>query len=151
MKLAVFLSIMGLSLVWFASKRMDDKSRGNGSTQEFPEVGTVIAKPVRGIRHRPRRAHALEVTGGPGTKGNHPLERDSIVVGRASTADVQLDSDEVSRMHCRLLRIDDEYVIEDQGSRNGIYVNGLKVHSAVLRDGDELQLGDVILQYREGN
>lgn len=130
---------------------MDDRKRGTGSTQEFPELGTVIAKPVRGIRHRPRRAHALEVTGGPAPRGTHVLERDAIAIGRSTQADVQLDSDEVSRMHCRLLRIDDEYLIEDQGSRNGIYVNGLKVHSAVLRDGDEVQLGDVIMQYREGN
>jgi pSer/pThr/pTyr-binding forkhead associated (FHA) protein len=125
--------------------------KGTSSTQEFPELGTVIAKPVRGIRHRPRRAHALEITAGPTGRSTHLLERDSLVLGRSSSADVQLDSEEVSRMHCRLLRIDEEYVIEDQGSRNGIYVNGLKVHAAVLRDGDELQLGDVILQYREGN
>jgi pSer/pThr/pTyr-binding forkhead associated (FHA) protein len=130
---------------------MNDRKSGTGSTQEFPELGTVIAKPVRGIRHRPRRAHALEVTAGPTQKGVHLLERDAIMLGRSSQADVQLDSDEVSRMHCRLLRIDEEYVIEDQGSRNGIYVNGLKVHSAVLRDGDEVQMGDVIMQYREGN
>jgi pSer/pThr/pTyr-binding forkhead associated (FHA) protein len=129
----------------------DDTKRGTHNTQELPELGTVIAKPVRGIRHRPRRAHALEITGGPAARNTFPLDRDSIAMGRSSQADVQLDSDEVSRMHCRLLRIDDEYVIEDQGSRNGIYVNGLKVHSAVLRDGDELQLGDVLMQYREGN
>ena len=33
---------------------------------------------------------------------------------------------------------------------NGIVLNGLKVHSAVLRDGDQVQLGDVVLSYREG-
>lgn len=125
--------------------------RKTSSTQEFPELGTVVAKPVRGIRHRPRRAHALQVTQGPVAHATHLLERDSITVGRSSTCEVQLDSEEVSRTHCRLARVDDEYVIEDAGSRNGIYVNGLKVRSAVLRDGDELQLGDVILQYREGS
>lgn len=130
---------------------MDDTKRGTGSTHEFPELGTVIAKPVRGIRHRPRRAHALEVVGGPVSRDTHLLERDSVVIGRSSQADVHLESEEVSRMHCRLLRVDDEYLIEDQGSRNGIYLNGLKVHSATLRDGDEVQLGDVIMQYREGN
>jgi hypothetical protein len=29
-------------------------------------------------------------------------------------------------------------------------LNGLKVHSAILRDGDQVQLGDVVLAYREG-
>jgi pSer/pThr/pTyr-binding forkhead associated (FHA) protein len=79
------------------------------------------------------------------------LDRDRMTIGRAAGAGLLLDSDEVSRNHATLTRLDDEYTIEDLGSRNGIYLNGLKVHSAVLRDGDELQLGDVFLLYHEGN
>ena len=37
----------------------------------------------------------------------------------------------------------------DQNSANGVYLNGTKTHSAVLRDGDQLQLADVVLIYRE--
>ena len=125
--------------------------KSRSPTNEFPELGTVVAKPVVGIRIRPRRAHALEVTRGPGSGTRHVLERDALSVGRSSGLDVHLDSEEVSRNHARLGRVDDEYVIEDLGSRNGIYLNGLKVHSAVLRDGDELQLGDVFLLYHEGS
>ena len=121
-------------------------------TMEFPDgPGTRINKPVKGVRVRPRRAHAIELTRGPGAPGRLALDRDRITIGRAAGAGLLLDSDEVSRNHATLTRLDDEYTIEDLGSRNGIYLNGLKVHSAVLRDGDELQLGDVFLLYHEGN
>jgi pSer/pThr/pTyr-binding forkhead associated (FHA) protein len=53
-------------------------------------------------------------------------------------------------MHARLQRLDDEYSVEDLDSRNGVFLNGLRVHSAVLRDGDQLQLGDAVFTYTEG-
>jgi pSer/pThr/pTyr-binding forkhead associated (FHA) protein len=49
-----------------------------------------------------------------------------------------------------LTRQGDEYIALDLGSRNGIYLNGIRIHSAVLREGDQLQLGEVILLYHEG-
>lgn len=113
--------------------------------------GTRINKPVKGVRVRPRRAHALEITAGPVQPQRVLLDRDRLSIGRAQGTGLQLDSDEVSRNHCSLTRLDDEYTIEDLQSRNGIYLNGVKVHAAVLRDGDELQLGDVFLLYHEGN
>lgn len=103
------------------------------------------------MRVRQKRAHVLEQTKGPGSPRRFPLERDLLRLGRNPGLEVHLDSEEVSRTHARLLRADDEYTIEDSDSRNGIYLNGLKVHAAVLRDGDELQLGDVFLTYHEGS
>ena len=121
-------------------------------TLEFHDgPGTRINKPVKGVRVRPRRAHALEITSGPVPPARVPLDRDRITIGRSQGVGLQLDSDEVSRNHAQLTRLDDEYTIEDLQSRNGIYLNGLKVHSAMLRDGDELQLGDVFLTYHEGS
>ena len=121
-------------------------------TLEFHDgPGTRINKPVKGVRVRPRRAHALEITQGPMPSARVSLDRDRLTIGRAQGTGFPLDSEEVSRNHATLTRLDDEYTIEDLQSRNGIYLNGVKVHSAVLRDGDELQLGDVFLLYHEGS
>ena len=38
----------------------------------------------------------------------------------------------------------------DLDSRNGVYLNGVKIHSAVLHGGDNLQLGSVVLVFHEG-
>ena len=118
-------------------------------TGDFAE-GTRIAKPVRGIRTRAIRHHVLEIVRGPGSGTRLSLDGDKMTLGRTAAVDLQLESEEVSRSHCQLTRMDDEYTVEDLQSRNGIYLNGLMVHAAVLRDGDELQVGDVVLVYHEG-
>jgi PAS domain S-box-containing protein len=72
------------------------------------------------------------------------IEKDEIVIGRATDADLQVDDPGASRRHARVTRgSDGEYVLTDLGSRNGTYVNGLKVRSTPLREGDKIQLGTV--------
>lgn len=122
-------------------------------TREFLELDephTQLAVRVKGFRPRSSRPHLLEVKSGPGTAARYVLSEKSYVLGRGTQATIELPSEEVSRQHASLTRTEDEYTIEDLGSRNGIILNGLKVHAAVLRDGDEVQLGDIILTYREG-
>jgi pSer/pThr/pTyr-binding forkhead associated (FHA) protein len=118
--------------------------------QEFDEPHTQLAVRVKGFRPQVSRPHLLEVKSGPGSPARYVLSEPSYVIGRGERATLELQSEEVSRQHATLTRTDGEYTIEDLGSRNGIILNGLKVHAALLRDGDELQLGDVILSYREG-
>lgn len=117
--------------------------------EEVPQ--TMMNRLPASFKPRPRRAHQLEQTAGPGSPSKHELSADALIIGRGSAADLRIDSDDVSRTHAQLLRIDDEYTIEDLDSRNGVFLNGLQVHAAVLRDGDQLQLGDVVFTYNEGS
>lgn len=119
-------------------------------TGEFHEVHTRVATRVKGLRPRPERPHLLEIVDGPGRGTRFRLDAFSYELGRGTQASLQLDSDEVSRLHAKLTRTDGEYTIEDADSRNGILLNGIRVHAAVLRDGDEVQLGDVVMKYLEG-
>lgn len=111
---------------------------------------TMMNRLPAGFKPRPRRAHQLEQTAGPGSPSRHELSADMLVIGRGSAADLRIESDDVSRTHAQLQRVDDEYTVEDLDSRNGVFLNGLRVHAAVLRDGDQLQLGDVVFTYTEG-
>jgi pSer/pThr/pTyr-binding forkhead associated (FHA) protein len=111
---------------------------------------TMMNRLPAGFKPRPRRAHSLEQTAGPGSPARHELSADMLVIGRGSAADLRIESDDVSRTHAQLQRVDDEYTIEDLDSRNGVFLNGLRVHACVLRDGDQLQLGDVVFTYTEG-
>jgi FHA domain len=53
-----------------------------------------------------------------------------------------IDDGLVSRMHARISVRDDQVVVEDLHSTNGVYVNGARItHSALLREGDRLLLG----------
>lgn len=115
---------------------------------EIPQ--TSMNRLPANFKPRPKRPHSLEQTHGPGSPHRHELLADSLIIGRGSSADLKLDSDDVSRSHAQLLRLDDEYTIEDLDSRNGVFLNGLRVHAATLRDGDQLQIGDVVFTYTEG-
>ncbi len=102
------------------------------------------------FREQQGRAAELEQVEGPGAPQRYRLDRVYVVIGRAADAEVRLDSAEVSRRHLALERRGKEYRCEDLESRNGIYLNGIKIHSAVLREGDALQLGNVMFIYHEG-
>ena len=66
-------------------------------------------------------------------------------VGSAAEAEVALPAREVSRRHA-VLHVDGRGVsVEDLDSKNGTFVNGVRVRRAALKDGDWLQLGPVIL------
>ena len=67
-----------------------------------------------------------------------------ILVGRSSSATLQLIDGKVSREHCRItVDSDGRLAIEDLGSQNGTFVNGARVDGRVaLQSGDELAIGD---------
>ena len=71
-------------------------------------------------------------------------------IGRASTNDVVLDSMQVSRHHA-LVTLDGPFVtLSDLGSRNGVFVNGVKVRSQVLVGGDEVSIGAFKIRFLSG-
>lgn len=61
---------------------------------------------------------------------------------------VRLPSGSVSKEHARLERRGDEWIFRDLGSRNGSRINGQRITTAVLHDGDWIEIGPVLLRYR---
>ncbi len=71
------------------------------------------------------------------------LDRAMVIVGRHPNCDTRLDSLRVSRHHCCMTRDNDQVVIRDLGSTNGIRINGMRVASGRLRPGDELSIAHI--------
>ncbi len=92
----------------------------------------------------------LQMVQGPGAPKDFDLFADELVLGRASDADIPINSTDLSRRHVRFKKSGGQFTVEDLGSCNGVYLNGLKVHAAVLHEGDNVQLGTVVFIYREG-
>jgi hypothetical protein len=78
------------------------------------------------------------------------LSADRTSIGSAATNDIVLDGDRtVSRLHAVIERLPGGWTVRDLGSRNGTFVNAVRVLSdRVLRNGDELRLGETRLMFR---
>jgi pSer/pThr/pTyr-binding forkhead associated (FHA) protein len=117
---------------------------------DFEEATTTESQVGVLFKRRKAQPPALEQVDGPGSPRKILLEAEKVVVGRSGDADIQVDSAKVSRSHALLRRQGNEVSCVDLESRNGVYLNGVKIHSATLRQGDTLQLGDAVFLFHEG-
>lgn len=83
----------------------------------------------------------LIVRKGPSPGEQFFLDRATVSIGRDPASDIFLNDMTVSRTHAILSVVGAEVSVRDAGSLNGTYVNGVCVDSAVLCNGDLLQIG----------
>jgi pSer/pThr/pTyr-binding forkhead associated (FHA) protein len=73
----------------------------------------------------------------------HEIAIGEVTLGRSPACNIVAESGAVSKVHARIERTVDRLVLKDLGSSNGTFVNGTKVMTALLSDGDVLLLGGV--------
>ncbi|MGP8201970.1 MAG: FHA domain-containing protein [Limisphaerales bacterium] len=108
---------------------------------------TATARILR--RARESRRHSLSEFDGDVTQRLITLNREETVMGRAPGSHVHLTSQRASRQHAFLRVRGTDCVLVDNDSDNGVILNGVKIHSAVLRDGDVIQVADNVFVYHE--
>lgn len=69
------------------------------------------------------------------------------VIGRADSCDLVLDNPLVSRSHAVFEAAGDAMTIRDLQSHNGTYVNGQRVESSALSNGDEIKIGGYQIRF----
>ncbi|MGG6262846.1 FHA domain-containing protein [Leptolyngbya sp. AN03gr2] len=70
------------------------------------------------------------------------------LLGRSDTADLVLDSIDVSREHAKIMLSTQGYLIQDLNSKAGLYVNGVSVlagQARLILVGDQFQIGSFLL------
>ncbi|MHB9002695.1 MAG: FHA domain-containing protein [Coriobacteriia bacterium] len=119
-----------------------------GSTQSFAPVGSIDETTVNEV---PRtESPVLVVRKGHDTGEKFYIDRTRLTLGRDPRADVFLNDVTVSRNHAVVTTAGSEVSIEDVGSLNGIYVNGVNVDKAILHDGDRVQIGTFQMVFLTG-
>ncbi len=78
-----------------------------------------------------------------GGKCTVALDKSSTSIGRLAGQDIVLNDPAVSRRHAAIAREGDAYMIVDQKSTHGTYLNGVRVEKAKLTPGDVIQLGSL--------
>ena len=95
----------------------------------------------------PSGSALLIVRRGPNVGARFLLDADLTVAGRHPDADIFLDDVTVSRRHAEFVRVGTAFQVRDLGSMNGTYFDGVRIESALLSDGAEVQVGKFRLTF----
>ena len=104
--------------------------------------------PAAGHRQSPGVPHRLTIAQPPSLRGTRfELTSPELTIGRATGCHVSLPDDTfASTLHARVFAQDGGVYVEDLGSTNGTYLNGMRLAApAVLRPGDQLQVGNTVM------
>jgi len=77
------------------------------------------------------------------------LSHGVITIGRLPDNLVQIDNPAVSGHHARIFWDTDHYVVEDNESTNGTYVNNHRMARAELKDGDSILVGKHTIEFKD--
>lgn len=99
----------------------------------------------------PSRAVASFELSGGATPPRFAIHGASVTIGQGPRNEVVLDDETISTAHARLDRTGDEWRLTDLGSRNGTWIEGVRLtagESAPLTDGALVVFGGVRLTFR---
>ena len=109
--------------------------------------GEVTPEEQQAIAALPSGSALLVVRRGPDAGSRFLLDADRTTAGRHPDADIFLDDVTVSRRHTEFLRHGTAFEIRDLGSLNGTYFDGVRIDTALLGDGAEVQVGKFRLTF----
>ena len=117
-----------------ASDRVGDPLDDTTRTSQAPEAPTGEGQNAY-----------LVVMAGSNVGEMYKLDKDQLVIGRGDKADLRLLDDGISRDHARVVKDGAAMMLEDMGSTNGTYCNGVRVTRQALSEGDKILLGSTTI------
>ena len=131
---------------------MEDKTNKRKQTESIKESRIEFTEEISkeildDLKNLPEGEAGLVVIKGPGIGEKFFLTKSKFEIGRSPDSDILLDDITVSRKHAILEKVKDEYRILDLGSLNGSYINGVRVDSSKLSNGDRIQIGKYVFLF----
>lgn len=75
------------------------------------------------------------------------LYKERTTIGRRPNNDIHIDNLAVSGLHAAVIKMGNDFYVEDQGSTNGTQVNAQTVKSHLLQHGDFIEFGKYQVKY----
>lgn len=69
----------------------------------------------------------------------------NVVFGRSGAVDFIIEDNKMSSKHCRMLLKEDRLELHDLSSKNGTYLNGIRIDQSEVFIGDEVRIGDTFI------
>jgi pSer/pThr/pTyr-binding forkhead associated (FHA) protein len=123
---------------------MEEEQKSQGESRTIAMSRTEV---LSGMRRR--RVSYLEVNSPDRPRLNFKLTDKKVVLGRTSENQISLPYTNVSRHHASVFLAGEDFYVEDMGSTNGTYVNGVKIAKCILRPNDLIQIGETKIYYSE--
>ena len=96
-----------------------------------------------------RPSATLVIRQGPQAGMSFPLLGNQLIIGREEGLDITLQDPESSRRHVRISWQAGQFVVEDLGSTNGTFVNGVQIITPqALNPGDSIGIGQTALVFQ---
>jgi hypothetical protein len=111
-------------------------------THAMPMLNRNRAHPAQTVRPSvaPPAAY-LQPVGGDMAGRDFTLNKTLVSIGRGLDNDLVIDDPRVSRHHAQITFRHSHYLLRDQRSTNGTFVNGQPVETVVLASGDRVSIG----------
>ena len=140
-----FLAVLYLFLLWVARSALKETRR---TTVRAASDATGVHA-IGAVGRAPATDAWLVVLNGGGIEPNTRFDLfGGLSIGRATSADVRIDDQFASQLHCRVDSRDSRYVVEDLQSTNGTFLNGASLHGeAPLSDLDIIRIGDTEFRF----
>lgn len=125
------------------------QNRAGGENQPIESTQVINARGAQGQQRQPGTSAELLMQT---VNGAHafPLDSNLVTIGRGLNNDIVLEDPRISRQHAQIRFKSRRFLIADQGSTNGTYVNGTPVTTEqVLRSGDIVSLGGLELVFQQ--
>lgn len=71
------------------------------------------------------------------------------LVGRGASCHLRLADPKASRVHASFMPVGASWVVQDNASKNGTFLNGRRIKRALLKPGDTIRIGQTVLTYEE--
>lgn len=92
-------------------------------------------------------AMKLTLSLGGRTLERYEFDKPVVRVGRNEDCDIPIDNLGISRYHAEVIHKDGFYLLRDLQSNNGTFVNGRRITTHALNDGDEISIGKFSLVF----
>ena len=128
-------------------KTVRKKCRPEGTKRK--DLTSTIAIPVDAIFEDvplARRSY-VQVSSPDNSPYRIALTEEDMLIGREPKCHIPLTISNVSREHAKLRFDGEEYRIVDLNSTNGTFVNNVRVSSCILRNHDQIRIGEAVIVF----